>query len=116
MTPPIRGARLLCFQPDHGDVRIEAEQMVRRYVSQAPFADPALKADPDNKALLEVSINVPTGRCGSGVEVSVDMPWRVGQPTWSHGGGQGTFLPFLGLQGDLIGHAEGVVLCERRDD
>jgi len=111
-----QGVRLLCFQPDHGDVRIEAEQMVRRYVSQAPFAAPALKVNPDSEVLLDVSINVPSGRCGSGVAVTVDMPWRVGQPTFSSGGGEGTMFPFLGMTGELSGHAEGVILCERRDD
>jgi Flp pilus assembly protein TadG len=111
-----QGVRLLCLQPAHGDTTIEAEQLVRRYVSQAPFADPALRADPYDEGLLYVSVDAFPARCGSGVSVSVDMHWRVGQPTWSRGGGAGTWLPFLGRAGTMTGHAEGVVLCERRDD
>lgn len=111
-----QGVRLLCMQPDHGDISIEVEQMVRRYVSQAPFADAALKADPRNEDLLHVGVYFFPPRCGAPVAVSVDMEWRVGQPTWSRGGGPGTWLPFLGRAGTLTGRAEGVVLCERRDD
>lgn len=111
-----QGVRLLCMQPAHGDTTIEVEQLVRRYVSQAPFADPALHTNPCDEDLLYVSVDAFPGRCGSGVSVSVDMQWRVGQPNWTRGGGSGTWLPFLGLAGTMTGSAEGVVLCERRDD
>lgn len=110
-----QGVRLLSMQPDHEDIPIQVEHLVRRYVSRAPFVDPALRANPRNEDLLVVGISYFPPRCGQAVRVRLELAWTVGQG-WASGPSGESWLPFLGRRAVLRARAEGVVLCERAED
>ena len=111
-----QGVRLMAMQANSGemDVPQATERMIRRYISQIPFIDPALKADPDSPDLLNVSIDYYPPKCDNLVTIEVQLPWIVGRE-WRSRPSSGWF-PFLKRQGTLTGRAEGVVLCERTED
>jgi hypothetical protein len=96
------------------DVPKATEHMIRRYVSQSPFIDPALKSDPDSEELLNVVIEYFPPKCDELVTIEVQLPWIVGRE-WRTRPTSGWF-PFFQRQGVLTGYAEGVVLCERTED
>jgi hypothetical protein len=110
-----QGVRLLSMQPDHEDIPIQVEHLVRRYVSRAPYVDPALRADPGNQDLLYVGIAYFPPRCGEAVSVRLQLAWTVGQG-WARRPSGESWLPFLGRRAVLRARAEGVVLCERDED
>jgi len=91
-----------------------AKKMVRRYVSQAPFVDPALKFNPDNGQLLQVWVTYHPARCGNPVVVGVGLQHTVGRE-WGLGSAN-EWLPFLGGRYTMMAEANGSVLCERDQD
>jgi len=108
-----QGVRVLALQPKKEDTPLQVEAMVRRYIAEAPFVDPALKANPDNRDLLHVTVNVGNFRCGDPISLEIALYWKVGQEWLGNPSG---WLSFLKMRGWLKARAEGVILCERQED
>jgi hypothetical protein len=114
-----QGVRLMAMQPLGQDragnnTEIIAEQMIRRYISQAALVDPAFRENPGDPR-LEVRFQSERGYfCGSRILVRITMPWTVGRE-WGVGVSS-SWLPFLGLTWTMRGQAEGWILCERAID
>jgi len=107
-----QAVRLVAMQPNHGggDIRIQAAQLVRRYISTNPYVDPRLRADPDDQNLLRVRVDYDSLSVGAEVEVVVQLYWVVGRD-W----GVSEWIPFLGRGGWLETTATGWVLGEEED-
>ena len=112
-----QGVRLMVMQANSQEIDVpwRTERLIRRYVSTCPFVDPALKANPENEELLDVSIQYYPPRCGETVSIEVIVPWVVGRE-WRARPNSSDWLSFLGARGRLIGRAEGAMLCIRQED
>jgi hypothetical protein len=96
-----QGVRLLAMQPGYSDANVQAENLVRRYVSQNSVVD-----IPPASPALEVHVIVPyPPQTGQTVSIEVLMDWTVGEEWGVH-----AWAPFLGLQRRLRAYAEGEVL------
>jgi hypothetical protein len=114
-----QGARLMAMQPLGKDQydnvnKVVAEQMIRRYISQAALVDPELRANPGDPR-IQVIFQTDNGPlCGSRILVHIQMPWTIGRE-WGVGANS-SWLPFMGFTWMMHGRAEGWVLCERAID
>ncbi len=113
-----QGVRLMVMQANSGemDVPLATDKLIRRYVSQSPFIDPALRANPDDLNLLNVTLDYVPPKCDNPVVVEVRMQWIVGREWRLNPNPTSGWFPFLGRPGTLTGRARGVVLCERVKD
>ncbi len=114
-----QGARLMTMQPlgkdrEGNSTEIIAEQMIRRYISQAALADPALRENPGDPRLKVMFQSEHGPFCGSHILVHVEMPWTVGRE-WGVSANS-SWLPFMGFTWMMHGRAEGWILCERAID
>jgi hypothetical protein len=114
-----QGARLMAMQPMGKDQydnmsKVVAEQMIRRYISQAALVDPELRANPGDPRIQVIFRSDHGPLCGSRILVHIQMPWTVGRE-WGVSANS-SWLPFMGFTWMMHGRAEGWVLCERAID
>lgn len=103
-----QGIRLLCMQPNHQDIAIQTEALIRRSAERNPF----IRDLAQDSELFRVQMQVDP-RCGHEVDIDLALTWTIGRE-WR--GATSAWMPFLGRIGRLRTSAVGWVLCERERD